>query len=65
MNKVILAIIGSRNFTDYEFLRAQVYQFLSELNFNPDNQTLIIVSGGAKGADTLGKIFGLYPSNRI
>lgn len=41
-----LAIIGSRNFSDYELL-------CSEMSKLP--KPALIVSGGAKGADTLGK----------
>jgi len=44
-----LAIIGSRNFSDYELL-------CDEMKKLPKPQ--MIVSGGARGADTLGKKYG-------
>ena len=45
------AIIGSRNFTDWELME----KTLSQLNFNITE----IVSGGAKGADSLGEKYAL------
>ena len=57
-----LAIIGSRGFHDYEFLKKEVNQFLEENNFVLDN----IVSGGAKGADRMAEIYALeYDINMI
>ena len=52
-----LALIGSRNFTDYESFKAAILKILSE-----DFQLLIgeishIISGGAKGADKLAERF--------
>ena len=45
-----LAIIGSRGFSDYEMLKEEIkYEFGDE----PEE----IISGGAKGADTLGAIY--------
>jgi len=48
-----LAIIGSRTFNDYDVLTiwadAAFYMF--------DNDDRVIISGGAKGADSLGKKF--------
>ncbi len=44
-----LAIIGSRTFNNYEILKEEVSKFV-----NP-NEISLIVSGGAKGADTLGE----------
>jgi len=46
-----LGIIGSRFFTDYEFLKAKVLE-----SFNIQ-EIDTIVSGGARGADTLGERF--------
>ena len=40
-----LAVVGSRNFDDYEFLK-------KILNYHPCTQ---IISGGARGADSLAK----------
>lgn len=50
-----IAIIGSRDFTDYDFLKQTVSEFL-EHNFLTCTH---IVSGGAKGADTLAHQFVL------
>lgn len=50
-----LAIIGRRGFTDYDFLKENVIEFLK-------NNSLVcthIVSGGAKGTDTLAHQFAL------
>lgn len=43
-----LAIIGSRNFTDYDFMREKIQALLDRL---PGMER--VVSGGAKGADAL------------
>ena len=48
-----LAIIGSRSFEDYALLKAQLLTLIQK-----DSLSLThIVSGGAKGADTLGAQF--------
>ena len=44
-----LAIVGSRNFDDYEFLKKII-------NYHPCTQ---IISGGARGADTLAKRYAV------
>lgn len=47
--KVTVALVGSRDFTDYELFKTKVKYYTQNLgNFS-------IVSGGAKGADTLAK----------
>lgn len=46
---MIIAIIGGRDFTDVELLRESIL----------DENITKIVSGGAKGADTLGREFAL------
>jgi len=46
-----LAIVGGRAFSDYELLKSWIQFFLN------DTDNLIIISGGAKGADGLGKQF--------
>jgi hypothetical protein len=48
--RVIIA--GSRDFTNYQFLVDSIYQ----LNYSEWTE---IVSGGAKGADTLGEQFAM------
>lgn len=50
---VNLAIIGSRNFSNYELLQNEVSKFIVENNFIVD----FIISGGAKGADRYGEIY--------
>ena len=42
-----LAVIGSRNFTDYETVRIILDELQKDIGFD------VIVSGGAKGADSL------------
>lgn len=46
-----LAIIGSRDFNDYEFMKETILQ---HININDID---LIISGGAKGADSLGRRF--------
>ena len=45
-----LAIVGSRELTDYSWFKSHVEAFISE-HGKPD----LIVSGGARGADTLAR----------
>lgn len=47
-----LAIVGSRELTNYEWFKEHVQAFISE-HGKPD----LIVSGGARGADTLARIY--------
>ena len=47
MKKVIIA--GSRSFNDYTLLKTELDKLF--------NESFIIVSGGAKGADTLGELY--------
>ena len=47
MKELKLAVVGSRSFTDYELMKTE----LDKIKETVDN--LVIVSGGAKGADTL------------
>lgn len=44
-----LAVIGSRDFLDYELLKKELDRFRQHTNID------VIVSGGARGADTLAK----------
>lgn len=48
-----IAIIGSRKFTDYDLLKNQVQDYIEAQNYS----NITIVSGGAKGADTLAEQF--------
>lgn len=50
-----IAIIGSRNFTDFELLSSTILSYLSENELTATS----VVSGGAKGADTLAEKFAL------
>jgi len=47
-----IAIVGSRTFTDYDLLLSTIQKFKDEID--------TIVSGGAAGADSLGKRFADY-----
>lgn len=49
----IIAVIGSRDFTDYKLLTKYLNHFLSK---TPPNE-IQFISGGAKGADTLAEIY--------
>ncbi len=67
--EIRLIIAGGRDFSDYQLLQLETQRFLVELDFNPSK--LIIVSGNAKGADSLGEDFAekynfpiaTYPAN--
>lgn len=48
-----IAVIGSRNFTDYKRLTEELHRIIYEENEN-DFKNVVIISGGAKGADSLG-----------
>jgi len=50
-----LIIAGSRSFTDYGRLEKEVLSFLKE--HKAKNEKVSIISGRAKGADTLGEKF--------
>lgn len=66
--KIIIA--GSRDFNDYELLDKEVSSILNSLVGVPMNN-MIILSGGAKGADKLGERYSIlnkfnlkkYPAN--
>lgn len=51
--KTRIAIIGSRTFNDYENLQCFMDEVLEKHNLTTED--IVIVSGGAKGADSLGK----------
>lgn len=48
-----IAIVGGRDFSDYTLLKESISAYISIYSGIPDN----IVSGGAKGADTLAAQF--------
>lgn len=51
--KTKIAIVGSRTFNDYESLQHFMDEVLEKHNLTTED--IVIVSGGAKGADSLGK----------
>ena len=61
MKEVRIIICGSRKFNDYEFLKDKVTQLINYIKENrtryslPEDVKIRIVSGRAKGADTLGE----------
>jgi len=60
-----LGIVGSRNFTNYESFKKAVFKVLTEWNIELKD-IKNIVSGGAKGADTLAEKFSKeYEINMI
>jgi len=66
MNKMIsLGIIGSRDFTDNKLFERSLKEFLSNLNNGNNGNKVIkeIISGGARGADTLAEKYAI--SNNI
>ena len=56
-----LAIIGSRDFNNYDYLQEKINYLIKENNWKID----LIISGGAKGADTLGWIFAKASNIKI
>lgn len=51
-----IAIVGGRDFTDYELLKETLLS-APELDFTNTDSIKYIISGGAKGADTLAEQF--------
>tara|TARA_R110000764_G_scaffold211319_2_gene297384 strand:+ start:756 stop:1124 length:369 start_codon:yes stop_codon:yes gene_type:complete len=49
-----IIIAGGRHFNDYEFLKKEASIFISEIE---NGEHIEIVSGGAKGVDSLGEKF--------
>ena len=58
MLKVIIA--GSRDFNDYELLRERMDYFITGLNGWDGMDNMEIVSGTARGADTLGELYASH-----
>ncbi len=46
-----IAVIGSRNFNDYDYLKDKLLIIINDL------ENCTIISGGARGADSLGERF--------
>ena len=65
MKNVKIIIAGGRDFNNYEFLKQSVFKVLYDLDKNGICNTLLycerilieIISGNAKGADSLGEKF--------
>lgn len=55
MKELRIIIAGSRNFNDYELLKREVINIVK--SSNKPKQFIKIISGKAKGADTLGERF--------
>lgn len=47
-----IIIAGSRDFNDYVLLKTECDKFIA---VTPDDRQIVIISGGAKGADSLGE----------
>lgn len=54
---VNIAVIGSRNFDDYEFVENIVSAVIADLAEQTNSDKITIVSGGAKGTDLLAERF--------
>lgn len=66
---VNIAIVGSREFSDYEYLKEQLCEFIFDIKYEGDSgkswssvyynryDNVKIISGGARGADTLAEKF--------
>ena len=55
MKELRIIIAGSRDFNDYELLKKSVIEIITKKTMLPDLTR--IISGGARGADTLGERF--------
>ena len=55
MKELRVIIAGSRDFSDYELLKKSAIEIITKKTMLPDLTR--IVSGGARGADTLGERF--------
>lgn len=56
MKEMRIIIAGSRDFDDYELLKHTLKQYLNGLDI-VDLSQVVIISGAARGADTLGEYF--------
>lgn len=56
-DQVAVAIVGSRSFNDYDVFKMGVKSAINDWGLTLDS--VVIVSGGARGADTLAKRFAL------
>jgi len=52
-----LAIVGSRSFTDFDLFKSKIDEFIFQNVIN--KKDIIIISGGAKGTDSLAKRYAI------
>lgn len=57
INEIRLIIAGSRDFTDYPLLKKELDRLIHEIQKEYPGTKIVIVSGGARGADLLGERF--------
>jgi hypothetical protein len=55
MQDIRIIVAGGRNFNNYKLLCEECISFINSHNYNSEQIT--IITGGAKGADYLGKLF--------
>lgn len=65
MKEYRVMICGSRTFNDYHKLKNEVLRALMERNISVRYFDIIIVSGGANGADKLGENFAIENKYKI
>lgn len=56
MKEMRIIVAGSRDFDDYKLLKLKLKEYIERLDI-VDLSQIVIVSGAAKGADTLGEHF--------
>ena len=56
MKEMRIIVAGGRDFDDYELLKHTLKKYLEELDI-VDLSQIVIISGAARGADTLGEHF--------
>lgn len=56
MKEIRIIVAGGRDFDDYELLKATLKEYIDGLDI-VDLSQIVIISGAAKGADTLGEHF--------
>lgn len=60
MSEIRIIIAGSRTFNEYSVMKDAVKTYIDYLPIRDDNEhQIVIVSGGARGADLLGERFAM------
>lgn len=55
-----ICIAGGRDFTDYKFMELSILKYITEhYNIKFFKEECVVISGTARGADTLGERFGI------